>query len=225
MKKIGFIGAYDKTNLIIYISKILIENKFRVLVIDGTLLQKTRYTIPCINPGKSYITSFENIDFAIGFDSIKQIESFLNTSVNNYDFVFIDVDNKKRLIEFELNNSDMNFFVTAFDSYSLKRGLEVVGKLEYKKQMTKILFSRNMDKSEDKYLDFLSSEYSINWSEEKIYFPFENGDESVNIQNQRNGRVSYKQLSTQYKNGIIDVMFQIAPDLKYDNIKKILKNI
>ena len=65
MKKIGFIGAYDKSDLIIYIAKTLEMLDYNVLVVDSTLLQKTKYIVPSINPTKSYITNFENIDFAI----------------------------------------------------------------------------------------------------------------------------------------------------------------
>ena len=36
MKTIGFIGAYDKTDLIIYIARILTAMNKRVLVIDTT---------------------------------------------------------------------------------------------------------------------------------------------------------------------------------------------
>ena len=44
MKKIGFIGAYDKTDLILYVAKILTTLKKKVLVIDTTINQKARYT-------------------------------------------------------------------------------------------------------------------------------------------------------------------------------------
>ena len=36
MKKVGFIGACDKANLIMYVAKALTWKKQRVLVIDGT---------------------------------------------------------------------------------------------------------------------------------------------------------------------------------------------
>ena len=49
MKKIGFVGAYDKTNLIMYIAKILQNMNNRILVIDGTILQKMRYVVPTIS--------------------------------------------------------------------------------------------------------------------------------------------------------------------------------
>lgn len=39
MKKIGFIGAYDKADLIIYIAKILTTLGKKVLVIDTTIIR------------------------------------------------------------------------------------------------------------------------------------------------------------------------------------------
>ena len=37
MKKIGFIGAYDKTDMLLNIAKILTTMKNRVLIIDSTI--------------------------------------------------------------------------------------------------------------------------------------------------------------------------------------------
>ena len=53
MKTIGFIGAYDKTDLIIYIARILTAMNKRVLVIDTTFLQKAKYIVPAISPAKT----------------------------------------------------------------------------------------------------------------------------------------------------------------------------
>ena len=79
MKKIGFIGAYDKTNMLIYLSKIFVESGLKVLVIDTTILQKSRYTIPAISPSRCYITSHEGIDVAIGFETIDEIKHYCKT--------------------------------------------------------------------------------------------------------------------------------------------------
>ncbi len=65
MKKIGFIGAYDKTDLIVYLAKILTVLNQKVLVIDATVNQKARYIVPAINPTTSYVTDFEDIDIAV----------------------------------------------------------------------------------------------------------------------------------------------------------------
>ena len=225
MKKIGFIGAYDKTDLLIYIAKLLVENDLKILIIDSTILQKTRYTVPCIMPSRKYITTYEDMDIAIGFENLQEIMNYTGTQEFNYDIMLLDIDNREAFEDFEMYTSDKNYFVTAFDNYSIKKGLETVGQSEEKMLMTKILFSKNMDRDEDEYLNFLSFYYAVKWSKEKIYFPFEAGDSSVIVQNQRNARISFKELSMQYKEGILEIISQIAPEIRLGDVKKMLKNI
>lgn len=225
MKKIGFIGAYDKTDLLIYIAKLLVENDVKVLIVDATTLQKTRYTVPCIMPSRKYITTYEDMDIAIGFENLQEIINYAGTQDFNYDIMLLDIDNREAFENFEMYTSDKNYFVTAFDNYSIKKGLETVGQSEEKMLMTKILFSKNMDRDEDEYLNFLSFYYAVKWSKEKIYFPFEAGDSSVIVQNQRNARISFKELSMQYKEGILEIISQIAPEIRLGDVKKMLKNI
>ena len=55
MRKIGFIGCYDKTDLIIYIAKILVATGKKVIVIDSTINQKAKYVVPVIKPTTSYV--------------------------------------------------------------------------------------------------------------------------------------------------------------------------
>ena len=73
MKKIGFIGAYDKTDVILSVAKVLTMVGKKVLIIDDTITQKCKYVVPVINPTKTYITSYEGIDVAVGFYNFKTI--------------------------------------------------------------------------------------------------------------------------------------------------------
>ena len=77
MKKIGFIGAYDKTDFILYLAKILVEMGKRVLMVDATLTQKAKYIVPVIKPSKTYVTEFEGIDIAVGFENFDSIKQYL----------------------------------------------------------------------------------------------------------------------------------------------------
>jgi len=77
LKKIGFIGAYDKTDLILYVAKAAVEVGKSVLVVDATVLQKARYIVPCIAPSKYYITEYEKIDVAVGFNNLDEIKKYL----------------------------------------------------------------------------------------------------------------------------------------------------
>lgn len=222
MKKIGFIGAYDKTDLILYIAKVLVELDKKVLVIDTTITQKARYIVPCIAPSKCYVTEYEKIDVAVGFNELEGIKKYLGEEELKYDVVLIDIDDSKSFEKFEMSKANKNYFVTGFDSYSLKKGLEIIGKMEDKLLMTKVLFSQEMLQEEDDYLNFLSFYYAVRWENKKIYFPFETGDASAIIENQRIARIRFKNLSDTYKEGLCSLSEDILQEGKKSQIRKII---
>ena len=118
-----------------------------------------------------------------------------------------------------------NYFVTSFDNYSLKKGLEVLHRLKDIVSLTKILFSKEMLKEEDDYLNFLSLGYKVIWNEYKIYFPIENGDLNVIYENQRVAKIKFRKLSIQYKDGLAYLAEEILEDVSESNIRKAIKLI
>ena len=225
MKKIGFIGAYDKIDMILNIAKILTSMKIKVLVIDSTINQKAKYVVPAINPTISYITSFDEIDVAIGFKNIEEIKKYIGNEKLLYDVILIDSDTTESAEEFELETSDINYFVTSFDIYSLKRGIEVLNSLNKQMNLTKILFAREILKEDDDYLNYLSLGTKIDWNEERIYFPIENGDLSVIAENQRVQRIKFKRLSVEYKDSLGFIVQQILKQNSDLNIRRVIKMI
>lgn len=225
MKKIGFIGAFEKTDLIVYTAKILTELGKRVLVVDTTILQKARYIIPCIAPTKSYVTEYEGIDVAVGFESLELIKQYMGDIENDYDIVLIDVDTYEKFDSFEIADSEKIYFVTAFDSYSLKKGIEVIGTMRQKVKMEKILFSREYIEEDDEYLNLLSMTYPIEWDNEKIHFPYDQGDLTAIIENQRVTKIKLKNLSEEYRMSLYMLIQEIAPEAKGGELKKAFKNI
>lgn len=226
MKKIGFIGVYDKIDLLLNIAKVLTEMKNRVLIIDTTTNQKAKYVVPAINPTVSYITSFEDIDVAIGFETLKQVKNYLGTNEEMpYDVILIDVDTSEKMEEFELDNSNKNYFVTSFDVYNLKKGLQILENLKVTTKLTKILYSKEMLKEEDDYLNFLASEYKVAWDNEIIYFPIENGDLSVIYENQRVQKIKLKKLSVQYKDSLGFIVQQILEQKTDSYVRRVIKEL
>lgn len=226
MKEIGFIGAYDKTDMLLNIAKILTTMKNKVLIIDSTINQKAKYVVPAINPTVSYITSFEDIDIAIGFKNVEEIKKYVGTTGDlTYDILLIDSDTEERIEEFELNNADKNYFVTSFDMYSLKKGIELLRNLKNQLNLTKILYAKEMLKEDDDYLNFLSLGCKIIWDEERIYFPIENGDLSAIAENQRVQKIKFKKLSMQYKDSIGFIAQQILNQKSDSHVRKAIKII
>lgn len=223
MKKIGFIGAYDKTDLILYVAKILVEMGRKVILIDTTLTQKARYIVPVIKPSKSYVTEFEGIDIAVGFENMDNIKEYLGMPKLvelNYDIALIDMDTSNAVRSFELETFEQVYFVTSFDMYSIKRGLESISGLQTTINATKVLFAKDILKEEDDYLNFLTIGSKINWSEERIYFPFEVGDQTVIYNNQRVSKIKFRKLSSQYKEGLMYLTTKILDDMD----EKIIRN-
>ncbi len=228
MKKIGFIGAYDKTDFMLYTAKILVEMGKKVLIVDGTLTQKAKYIVPVIKPSKTYVTEFEGIDIAVGcnnFDNIKQYLALPEKIELDYDIAFVDLDSVEGVQKFELETFEQIYFVTSFDMYSIKKGLESISGLQSPIHVTKILFSKEATKEEDDYLNFLALGSKVIWDEEKIYFPFETGDQTVIYNNQRVSKIKFKKLSIQYKEGIIYLASKILEGENSNLLRKTFKKI
>ena len=215
MKKIGFIGAYDKTSFIANIAKVLRNLDYKVLVIDTTLMQKSKYIIPAINPTKSYVTDFEDIDFAVGFENIKEVEKYLgayehetiketlkegfNEKNFSYDYVLIDVDSMKMFESFELINA------------------------KYPIKLTKVLFSFQQTKEEEECLNNMSLEYNIQWNNYTIYFPIICEDIKVIEEDQRVQKINFKRLSVGYRESLEKIILDINKDESKSKIRKAMK--
>ena len=228
MKKIGFIGGYDKIDLIIYVAKILTELGQNVLVVDATINQKARYIVPSISPTLMYITEFEDIDIAVGFKKEEDLRNYLSLSEGQemeYDIALIDIDNYNGFEGFNLEEAQKNYFVTSFDAYSLKKGLEALIGLKNAISLTKVYFSKEMLKEEDDYLNFLSLGYKVIWNDYRIYFPIENGDLSVIYENQRVAKIKFKKLSVQYKDGLAYLTEEILGNANEARVRKVIKTI
>lgn len=228
MKKIGFIGAYDKTDLILSISKVLVKAGKKVLLIDSTILQKAKYIATNILPTVNYITSYEEIDVAIGFKNIKQVKQYIGLEENEkleYDVIFIDTDNLEGAMNFEVSTSDKIYYVTSFDGYSLKKGLEIIQGLNFPLKMERIFFSREMLKTEEEYFDYLTLGLKVEWEENKLYFLLENGDQSAQIENHLVQNIKLKNLSNEYRENVIYLTNEICGDVGERTIRKIVKEM
>ncbi len=228
MKQVGFIGAYDKTDFILYLSKIITMLKKKVLVIDSTINQKARYIVPSITPTVKNFTDFEDIDVAVGFKNYKEIKDYIGITEEQkleYDYIFVDVDTQEGLENFNLKESYKNYFVTSFDNYSLKKGLECFSGVKDVMSLTKVLFAHQILKEEDDYLNFLTLGYKIAWNEHRIYFPLENGDLSAIYENHRVAKIKFRRLSVQFKDSLSELAVEILSDVSETSIRRIIKII
>ena len=226
MEKINFIVAYDKTDSIMYIAKILTEMKKKVIIVDATITQKTKYVIPTIDNRSEYIANYANIDFAIGFTNYNDIKTYLGmpqSAAFTYDYMLIDIDNSDLLNNFDVYSSKKNYFVTSFDLYALKKGVEVLKRLSLPVEIMKVYFSNLMSQSEDDYFNYIATGCRVKWNQDKIYFPLLNEDLDVIKENQRLSKIRFKGLSNEYKTSLMEWTQDICGDS--NGVKKACRQI
>lgn len=226
MEKINFIGAYDKTDSIMYIAKILTEMKKKVIIVDATITQKSKYVIPTVENKNEYITNYSNIDFAIGFTNYNDIKTYLGmqqSAAFTYDYMLIDIDNSDLLNNFDVYSSKKTYFVTSFDLYALKKGVEVLKRLSLPVEITKVYFSNLMSQTEDDYFNYIATGCRVKWNQDKIYFPLLNEDLDVIKENQRLSKIRFKGLSNEYKTSLMEWTQDICGDS--NGVKKACRQI
>ena len=226
MKKVGFIGAADKTDLIVYVAKVLELIGKKVLVVDTTIMQKTKYVVPSISPTKTYVTDFDNVDYAVGFESTEELVRYLG--VNNidsidYDYMLIDIDKEQMVDNFEIEATEKNFFVTTFDMYSLKRGTEILKGLSINLNLSKILMNYNIKKEDEEYLHYLSVDTKVIWDEFSIFVPILDENQKEIEDNQRIHKARIRRLIPEYQEGIVYIVQNIIKDISTNKIRKIIK--
>jgi len=228
MKKIGFVGAYDKIETILYVAKILTGLNQKVLVIDSCEMQKARYIIPNIVPTVNYVVSYEGFDVSVGFQSFNEIKGYLGKTYEEeleYDIVLIDADSIENFESVEVSLADNLFFATGFDLYTLKKGLEILAGLTQPIPMTKMLFANKVLKQDNEYLDFLAKDTKVVWNENVVHIITSDYDNTVFSENQRVSKLKYKNLTASYKESIATIVMTIMPGLKISDVTRIIKTI
>ena len=239
MKSVGFVGKVDKTELVGYLSKIIAAMGKKVIMIDATKIQKTRYTIPTIDEmgaDSQYVVQFDNIDIAVGFSNMLELKKYLlskGEDFNEYDYVMIDTDQEELIEEYDLKSANTLFFASSFDKLYIHKGLELLKFLCAMKRkvepdgvitLNKILFYSDINTADMNYFEHLSENLPIAWTSASLNFPYDQGDFAVNIQNQYNNKFDIRMLSKLYKDSLASAVEVITGE-SYANIKKVMKNV
>ena len=122
------------------------------------------------------------------------------------------------LSQLNVNSIEKKFFVTSFDVYSLKRGLEIFSELKQPIKLTKVLFSKKLLEEENEYLEYLASQYKIEWDDYAVGFPL--ADEGIVIESHAVCKIRLKRLSEQYKLSLEYMAQYILDDVSEREIAK-----
>ena len=137
----------------------------------------------------------------------------------------MDVDSPEELVNFDVQSATKNYFVTGFDVYSLKRGIEILSGLTEAIPLKKVFFTKKAKIEEEEYFDFVSLGCRVTWDEERIYFPFEQGDQTTLMENERVSRVKLKRLTQSYKDGLMYITEDLIDPNESGDLRKAYKQL
>ncbi len=233
MSVIGLIGYMDKYDFAINLAKTINIMEKSVLVVDATLDQKLKCVIPALdNIGRSYVTQYNNIDFAVGFNSMHDIENYMieqGINIGLYDYIIIDIDSPKGYEFFRTRGIDKTYFfidtsvLSIVKDKDLVKALRVYNQQEETLKLTKVWFKSYMSRATENYFNEQIKEYNVSWIEPEYEVPNDPQDIMANIDSQLSGIVNINKHSKMYVQTMADITSEIIDDVTSKEVRNSIK--
>lgn len=233
MKVIGLIGYVNKYDFAINLAKSINTMGKSVLVIDATFDRKLQYIIPALNNmGDAYVTQYNNIDFAVGFNSMRDVENYMcekNINIGLYDYVIIDIDSPRTYEVFKTRGIDKSYFFIHTDVLSVAKNKEMIKAVKIYNpdnnsiKMTKVIFKDYMSRAAENYFEKQIESYNIQWDENFYEIFMDEKDKIVNTDSEFSGIIDLKKHTIPYLNMISEITENILGDVSYKDILKQIK--
>lgn len=232
MQVIGLVGYMDKYDFVMNLARTINIMEKSVLVVDATLDQKLKYVVPALdNIGRSYVTQYNNIDFAVGFNSMHDVENYMieqGININLYDHILIDIDSPKGYELFRTRGINKTYLFLDTTVLSLSKNKEMVKAMRvYTQQgdnleLSKVWFKAYLSRASQEYFDKQIEEYNAKWTEPEYEIPYDERDKMEDIDSELSGIINIKKHSKMYISTIADMTAEIVEDA---NSKMVLNKI
>ena len=227
MEQIGFIGFYDKKDILLNIGKIFSYLGKKTLVVDATMMQRMRYIVPKVSANNSitYVSEYQGTDVAVGFMNLGQIAQYLGANQLNYDFVIIDSDNIQTMYSFMIPNMKKIFYVTSYDKFEVEKSKELFANINRPMILTKVAISSNLNADESNFLvHTLENNYIKFDKDREVLFEDSDKNRAVILQSQLVNEISFKKFTNTYKDSLEYITALISEgDIQQSEIRSIIR--
>lgn len=227
MEQIGFIGFYDKKDILLNIGKIFSYLGKKTLIVDATMMQRMRYIVPNVSANNSitYVSEYQGTDVAVGFMNLGQIAQYLGTNQLNYDFIIIDSDNIQTMYSFMIPNMKKIFYVTSYDKFEVEKSKELFANINRPMILTKVAISSNLNADESNFLvHTLENNYIKFDKDREVLFEDSDKNRAVILQSQLVNEISFKKFTNTYKDSLEYITALISEgDIQQSEIRSIIR--
>lgn len=233
MQVIGLIGYVDKSDFLINLAKTLRMSNKTVLVIDATSEKRLKYIIPTLNiEDTEYVTQYDRIDFAVGFESMSAVENYMTSQKINiglYDYILLDIDSSKGYEYFRSRGIDKQYFFMDTTIMCLAKSREIVKTMkvynteELKLKLTRVFYRAYLTRTAEKYFEDKIAELDIEWTENSYEIPEYEQDKMANIDSQISGIIGFKKHSREYIRVIAEMTTEMLGEVSSKEVLNLIK--
>ena len=227
MEQIGFIGFYDKKDILLNIGKIFSYLGKKTLIVDATMMQRMCYIVPNVSANNSitYVSEYQGTDVAVGFMNLGQIAQYLGANQLNYDFVIIDSDNIQTMYSFMIPNMKKIFYVTSYDKFEVEKSKELFANINEPMILTKVAISSNLNADESNFLVHTLENNYIKFDKDKeVLFEDSDKNRAVILQSQLVNEISFRKFTNTYKDSLEYITALISEgDIQQSEIRRIIR--
>ena len=234
MKLIGFIGYSEKVDLVCSYAKVLQTLGKTVLVIDGTNEKKYKYAIESIeNIESSYLIQYDSIDYAVGFESMNDVENYLcdnKVNISLYDYIIVDLDSEKKYEFFANREFEKKYFVFDTSMIALKKNKEIINAMQvYSKgqinenKVKKILYRGYITRAYEKYFNNELNALDSNFDENYIEIMEDEQDKMLFLDSLLSGYMNIKKHSRNFVMTLIELIREVEEEYDVYTLRRIIK--
>lgn len=233
MKVIGLLGYKEKVDLVTSLAKTIQMMGKAVLVIDATADQKYKYVIPTLDViEKAYVTQFDSVDYAVGFESMNDVENYMTKQKINiglYDYVFIDIDNSNTYEFFRSRTFNKIYLIMDTSMLGYKKNLEILNSIkiysvdEVEAKITRILYRGYMTRTSEKFLEMKFKAIEANWDEREYEIVESEQDMMLYLDFQISGFIQIRKHSRMFRASVTDMVVQIMEEVTPSEVKRAIR--
>lgn len=220
-----FAGICDKSDLLLYLCKILAQDGKRVLLVDGAQGRRYAHCTGRMEPDME-ISEFSGFDVASGFVNFSALKERLkDCDEPAYDLVIADVEREMFIRHEEWREAAARVWVSGFELAGLMEGetwlQERFGGLKGHQPLEfyRVYLNAIKDLTEDVYIESFLGNAPVRWLEDPVHIPWDEYCYALKIENEHAGRLWIKPLSRSYKRALSELIGRLA-DLEARRIRR-----
>lgn len=212
MKTFVFLGAPEKSHLLLILGRLLTEMGKKVLLVDSTTRQTMHAYLPETEHRWSVsVTEFAGMDVAVGFMARDQLDHYFHEWEGewpNYDVFLLDTDHSQFMSGQELADAQVRVWCNSFHRRELQHNMDLLQRLGLGESPVQplpfyqllLLFVPTTLPSA--YLNSFYAAYPVDWREPSFQIPLVERDVSAILDNQHHGRMHVRHLSGSYAEAV-----------------------